>query len=404
MIIRGLTFPIATYRQRRDRALALLAKQWDRPVPLLFIGSAFEAIVGKRQDTWFDYYSGCEEPDAALLIDPSRPERDTLFLSAGDAKRVVWDGRRLGPSGRACRLFGMDACRDRRWLERSVAAAAARAGHHLAMCFRKREQGTQARAFAAWEDKLKGVTLLNAEPVLAPQRMIKEPEEVAWTRRAIAITRAGLLKTWKRLPQLTSEAEVAAELAMHYRRHDWSPLAFPTIVGSALDGATLHYQHNDQPLVPGAPVLIDSGATAGGYCADVTRTVPQHGRFSDRRFRAVYELVLEANAAVRAAARPGLTWKELDDLGWAVIKKAGFKRHHGIGHQLGLDVHDVIDRKNWRLKPGMIITNEPGIYLPREGFGIRIEDDLLITADGCEELTAAIPKTVRDIERVMGGS
>ncbi len=403
MIIRGLTFPTATYRSRRDRALERLRAKWDREVPLLLIGADFDTVVQERQDPWLDYYSGCHEPDAALLIDPSRPERDTLFIDPGDPKRVVWDGRRLVPGAKAARIFGVDACRSGAWLERCVAAAAQRAGHRLAMCWRKREPGVQARAFKAWQKKLKGVTLLNAEPVLAPQRMVKEPGEVALLRQAIAITRTGLLKTWRRLPRLAREAEVAAELNMHYRRHDWSPLAFPSIIGSAVNGATLHYQHNDQPLVPHAPVLMDSGATAGGYCADVTRTVPQHGRYSDRRFREVYELVLAANAAVRAAARPGVTWKELDAIGWAPIKKAGFKRHHGIGHQLGLDVHDVYDRKNWRLQPGMVITNEPGVYLPHEGFGVRIEDDLLITTDGCEELTAAIPKTVREVEAAMRG-
>jgi Xaa-Pro aminopeptidase len=212
----------------------------------------------------------------------------------------------------------------------------------------------------------------------------------------------GLAATFRRLPRLRREAEVAAELGMHYRRNDWAPLAFPTIVGSGVNGATLHYQRNDQPLEPSAPVLIDSGATFGGYCADVTRTVPQHGRFDDKRFREVYELVLAANTAVREAARPGMTKPDLDEVGWALITKAGFKRHHGIGHMLGLDVHDVTDTKDWVLKPGMIITNEPGIYLPKDGFGIRIEDDLLITEDGCEELTAAIPKTIEDVEAAMG--
>ncbi len=182
----------------------------------------------------------------------------------------------------------------------------------------------------------------------------------------------------------------------------YGPLAFPPIVGSGIDGATLHYPHNDQPLERGAPLLVDSGATAGGYCADVTRTVPQHGRFDDRRFREVYELVLRCNTIGRQHARPGVTREELNAVAWKPIIDAGFTRHHGLSHHIGLDVHDPADY-SVPLAPGMIISNEPGIYLPDEGFGIRIEDDLLITKDGCEDMTRGIPKTVPALEAAMRG-
>jgi Xaa-Pro aminopeptidase len=287
-------------------------------------------------------------------------------------------------------------------LERRVVAAAKRAGHRLAMCTREREPGFQAEQFALWKKKLKGITLLNVEPALVHQRMYKDADEVAWHRRAIDITRRGLLATLPRIPKLRNEAEIASELTMHYRKVAYGPLAFPPIVGSAVGGATLHYPYNDQPVVKRAPLLIDSGATAGGYCADVTRTVPQHGRFSDKRFRQVYELVLHCNALGRQHAKPGVTREELNDIAWKPIIEAGFTRHHGLSHHIGLDVHDPADY-TVPLKPGMIISNEPGVYLPDEGFGIRIEDDLLITADGCEELTRDIPKTVADLEAAMRG-
>jgi Xaa-Pro aminopeptidase len=189
---------------------------------------------------------------------------------------------------------------------------------------------------------------------------------------------------------------------MHYRKVAYGPLAFPPIVGSAIDGATLHYPFNDRPLAKGRPLLIDSGATAGGYCADVTRTVPQHGRFDDQRFREVYELVLRCNALGRKHARPGITKDELNDIAWKPIIDAGFQRHHGLSHHIGLDVHDPADY-GVPFQAGMVISNEPGVYLPEEGFGIRLEDDLLITEDGCEELTRSIPKGVADIEAAMRG-
>jgi Xaa-Pro aminopeptidase len=402
MTIRGLSLPLTTYRRRRGRAGRRAAEAHTRALPILFIGCDENRLRAVRQDPWFDYYSGCAEPDAALLIDPLRSTRDTLFLHPGDPSRVIWDGPRLGPDERARRLHGVHAVADLSRLEAAVGAAARRAGYRLAMCTREREPGFQAEQFALWKKELKGITLINVEPQLVHQRMYKDADEVACHRRAIAITRDGLRSTLRQLRTLRSEAAVASQLTMHYRSVAYGPLAFPPIVGSGVHGATLHYPHNDQPLVPRAPLLIDSGATSGGYCADVTRTVPQHGRFDDRRFREVYELVLACNALGRRHARPGITRDELNAVAWKPIIDAGFIRHHGLSHHIGLDVHDPADY-TVPFAPGMIISNEPGVYLPDEGFGIRIEDDLLITADGCEDMTREIPKTIPALERWLRG-
>lgn len=402
MIIRGLVLPLATYRRRRAQAALLVERALEESLPILLVGCDETRLRTVRQDQWFDYYTGCQEPDAALLIDPHKDPRDTLFLDPGDPKRVVWDGKRLGPDAKAKRAHGVHAVASSHDLEKRVIAAAKRAGNRLGMLTREREPGFQAEQYAAWKKKLKGITLVNVEPALVHQRMYKDADEVAWHRKAIDITRRGLLATLPRIPKLKTESEVASELTMHYRKVAYGPLAFPPIVGSAVAGATLHYPHNDQPLVKGAPLLMDSGATAGGYCADVTRTVPQHGRFSDKRFREVYELVLHCNTLGRQHARPGLTREELNAIAWKPIIDAGFIRHHGLWHHIGLDVHDPADYST-PLKPGMIISNEPGVYLPDEGFGIRIEDDLLITAEGCDELTRDIPKTVAGIEAAMRG-
>jgi Xaa-Pro aminopeptidase len=403
MPIRGLALPVATYRRRRREALRRLQAAFGERVPLLLIGNDETTLRRDRQDPWFDYFCGCAEPEAALLIDPTRTPHDTLFLDPGDPSRVIWDGARLGPDEKARRAHGVDAVANHKRLDDAVALALHRSGGLLAMCHRAREPGGQAAAFERWKSKLGSrVTLLNAEDALAAMRLIKDADEVAWHRKAIAITAAGLKTVLPQIPTLSNEAEVASLLTMHYRKAAYGPLAFPPIVGSAANGATLHYPFNDQPLQRGKPLLIDSGATAGGYCADVTRTLPQHGRFDDKRFREVYEIVLQANALGRKHAKPGITFEELNKLAWAPIIAAGFTRHHGLSHHIGLDVHDPGDR-SLPLAPGMIISNEPGIYLPDEGFGIRIEDDLLITRDGCEELTRAIPKDVRGVEAWMRG-
>jgi len=392
--------PLATYRRRRGNAARLLRKAFEGEVPVLLLGCDEHTLRAVRQDPWFDYYSGCHEPDAALLIDPGGTQRDTLFLDPGDPKRVVWDGPRIGAGSAAKRAHGVHACAPIADLEGAVAKAAKRAGNRLAVCWREREPGWQTEQALRWKKKLRGITVLNAEPILVQQRMIKDADEIAWHRRAIEITRQGLLAVLPQIPKLTTESEVATLLTMHYRKVAYGPLAFPPIVGSGINGATLHYPHNDQPLVRGAPLLIDSGATAGGYCADVTRTVPQHGRFDNRRFREVYDLVLHCNDLGRRHARPGITREELNAVAWQPIIDAGFTRHHGLWHHIGLDVHDPADYSK-PLCAGMIISNEPGVYLADEGFGIRIEDDLLITATGCEVLTRRIPKKPAELEALM---
>lgn len=402
MHLRGLSLPLPTYRRRRAQALKLVRKAFGADIPVLLLGCDEHHLRSVRQDPWFDYYCGCHEPDAALLLDPRGADRDTLFLDPGDPARVVWDGKRLGPGALAKKTHGVHATAPIADLPAAVAKAAKKARHRIAVLWREREPGWQTQQALAWKKKLRGVEVLNAEPALVAQRMIKDADEVAWHRRAIEITRQGLLAVLPQIPKLKTESEVATLLTMHYRKVAYGPLAFPPIVGSAINGATLHYPHNDRPLVKGAPLLIDSGATAGGYCADVTRTIPQHGRFSDKRFREVYDLVLHCNDLGRKHARPGITREELNDLAWKPIIDAGFQRHHGLWHHIGLDVHDPADYTK-PLAAGMIISNEPGVYLPDEGFGIRIEDDLLITATGCEVLTRKIPKTPADLEAAMRG-
>ena len=402
--VRGLSMPLATYRRRRAGAVRLTTAAFAGPVPILLLGKGDEPALVRdgRQDPWFDYYTGCHEDDAALLIEPGTRQRDTLFLDPGDAKKIVWHGPRLGPGPEAKRLFAVHAVRPRAEREGRVQDALGRSGGRICLLWRTREPGLQAAAAARWRRKLAGATILNAEPALVHQRMIKDADEVQWHRVAISRTWAGLKAVLPRIPLLRHEAAIASELTCHYRSHDFAPLAFPPIVGAGSHGATLHYPHNDQPIARKAPLLIDSGATAGGYCADVTRCIPSHGRFDDKRYRSVYELVLSANALARQHARPGMTRDELAEIAWKPIIDAGFTRHHHLSHHIGQDVHDPAERQA-RLAPGMIISNEPGVYLPDEGFGIRIEDDLLITRDGCEELTRAIPKDIASLEALMRG-
>ena len=409
-MLRGLSLPKKTYRRRRGQAAKSLANNHGQEIPLLVIASPWAdpvldltPVAGRhRQDPWFDWLTGCAEGGAALLIDPVADKRDTLFLEVGDPARVVWDGERLPPNPATRKAFAMDAVADIKDLLAAVRRAAEAAGGQVAMLWRDREPGWQSQAVAAWKKKLRGIQLVNAEPTLLPHRMCKDADEVALHRRAIADTWKTLKSVLPRVPKMRSEAELAGALVGGYLSPGYNHLAFQPIVGSGINGATLHYKYNDGPLLPKAPILIDSGATYGGYCADITRTIPQHGKFDDPRFREVYELVLRCNTLGRKHARPGMTLSELNAIAWQPILDAGFERLHGLSHLIGLDVHDPGTSPDLALEQGMIISNEPGVYLPEEGFGIRIEDDLLITKSGCEDLSKAIPKTVKAIERLMG--
>lgn len=406
--IRGCAMPVERYRQRRRRVAQIL-RAVHGPLPVLVVGvgeqdpaTAVQPQLGRRrQDPWFDWLCGCHEPDAVLLLDPTEGRlRSTLFLQPSDPARVIWDGERLSPGPAAKRAFGVERVAHGEGLRDAVSAAAERAGGRLGMCKRRIEPGFQSLAYQRWNRRLRGVRLVNVEPDLVGLRMIKDADEIEWHRRAVVATARGFKAALQALPGLQSEAQVAGILAQHYLQDAYEPVAFAPIVGSGPRAATLHYPHNDQALVPRAGVLIDSGAAAGGYAADVTRTIPQHGRFDQPRFRELYELVLAAQRCGIQAARPGITLEEWNAIAWQPILDAGMQRHHGLGHHLGLDVHDPADRQR-PLAPGMLITCEPGVYLPEEGIGIRIEDDLLITTEGCEVTTRAIPKRIADIERLM---
>ncbi len=408
MVIRGRSLPLSTYRRRRSKAIRLLQKAFGKQVPLLLIGCPEEDLStmrtpvagAPRQDQWFDYFSGCHEPGAALLIDPKAKQRDLLLLDPGDPARVIWEGPKLQPGTAAKKAFGVDQTGDVHDIVNHIHDAAKRARGKIVMLSRDKEPGFQSAQFDVWKKKLRGIEVLNGEPALTPMRMIKDKDEIALHRKAIKITEHGLKKTLPLIPTFKNESEIASCLLQHYVSPHHEPLAFSSIVGCGLNAATLHYPHNDQPLDKRKGILIDSGATFGSYCADVTRCAPISGKFTNKRYRELYALVLHCNKLGRKHARPGITINELNEIAWQPILDAGLKRHHGLSHHIGMDVHDPSDY-NIPLAPGMIISNEPGVYLADESIGIRIEDDLLITKDGCEELTKAIPKSIKAIESLM---
>ncbi len=249
-------------------------------------------------------------------------------------------------------------------------------------------------------DRFLNLELHDATPAVAELRSVKEAAEIAAIERAVAVTATGFERVLSALRPGIMEHELDAELAAAYRAAG-AGFAFGPIVGAGANALKLHYRDNDGPIRDGDLILVDSGAKLDGYCADVTRSYPANGRFTGRQ-RELYQAVLTAQQAAIEATRPGVTLGELHTAAWNEIDRAGHGESfiHGIGHHLGIETHDA-GEIHQPLRDGAVITIEPGIYLPEEGIGIRIEDDVLVTGNGSRVLTEAIPKSIEAIEAGM---
>jgi Xaa-Pro aminopeptidase len=246
------------------------------------------------------------------------------------------------------------------------------------------------------------VTITNATEHPARLRSVKSAAEVAVIQRAVDITATGFAAAMTAVRPGMTEFDLQATLEHAYRTNGSRGPAFGTIAGSGLNSTVLHYKDNAGAIEPGDLICLDSGAAYGGYGADITRTLPASGTFTPRQAD-VYAVVLKAMDAAIAAVKPGVTLADVDRAARAVITKAGYGDAfiHGTGHHLGLETHDVTPEGP--LRAGAVITIEPGIYLPDEKIGIRIEDDVLVTKTAARNLSARIPKTIAAVEKAMRG-
>ena len=247
---------------------------------------------------------------------------------------------------------------------------------------------------------------------IADLRMIKSDEEIQRIKKAIEITNEGIMNMLHNIKPGMMEYEIEAYFDFTLKKNGVTNRAFETIAASGKNATILHYVDNNSKAQDGDLILFDLGAQYKYYNGDISRTFPVNGKFTERQ-KSVYNVVLKAQKAVEDAAKPGVPFKELNEVAKKVLaegcKELGLIKedkelskyyYHGVSHYLGADTHDV-GTYNTELKPGMVITNEPGLYIEEEGIGIRIEDDLLITEDGCENLSKYIIKTVEEIEAAM---
>jgi len=409
------------YQMRRAAVLCQMEKGG---VMVLFSGegipSSMDDCCPFEANHHFFYLTGLRRENMALILSRSSGEDKTiLFIEEALPSMERWTGRRVTRE-EAKDISGIDDVRYIDSLQSALGRMVAREAVSAAYCDCYRNAMTdvdscnmqKAKAFAA---AYPTVTLKNAHPMLAAMRMVKDEEEIACIKRAIDLTDKGLRRILQTLKPGQMEYQAQAEFEYTIKYHGAEGTSFATIAGSGINGCMLHYETNHCVMEDGKLLLLDLGAKKDGYCADITRTYPVNGKYTERQ-KQIYDIVLAANLEVTKQAKPGLTLRQLNEIckkkladGLMAIGKIenadqiGTYYMHGVSHHLGLDTHDAIAHDETPLAPGMVITNEPGLYIDEEEIGIRIEDDLLITESGCEVLSAQVPRTTEEIEALMEG-
>jgi Xaa-Pro aminopeptidase len=381
-----------------------------------------------RQLPDFFYLTGVELPNAVLVMRPDE-EYEALFLPQRDENVERWTGPKWGPGEESAEALGFDEV-----LSAGPTEVVLDARRRPVPGFEGRLQGWLTgpdavlwtplpavpsgaelpfshRFIARLRDRMPTFTVRDLSDHLDRMRMVKDDGEVAVMRHAVAATIEGHLRAARMIGPDIAEGAVDGAVYAAFREAGAEGLAFPSIVGSGLNATTLHYDQNADVCRDGELVVVDIGARYGYYCGDITRTYPANGRFSDRQ-RAIYDLVLEAHDRAADAIRPGISMFDLRKIAYETMEQSDLRDGrgerlgqyfiHGLGHGLGLEAHDPHSDEA-PLEEGMVITNEPGIYLPDEGLGVRIENDHLVTSDGNENLSLALPTSAEDIEAMMRG-
>lgn len=436
----------AAYHQRR---LSLIARMQQASGGVAVIPTAIEQVRNRdahfpfRADSYFQYLTGFNEPDAVLVIvvcAHNATARSLLFCREKNPERETWDGYRHGPEA-AKELFAFDEALPISAFDSQLAELLAdqpalwfSLGHDATWDARITTALNAVRAQTR-AGKSAPAVIRDVRVTLDAMRLIKDASEIALMRRAGEIAAEAHVRAMRFTQPGHHEYEVEAELLHTFRRHGCAAPAYTSIVAGGANACVLHYIGNDQPLRDGDLLLIDAAGELEGYAADITRTFPVNGRFSAAQ-AAIYQLVLDAQLAAIAAVKPGASFLAPHEAALKVLAQGMLDLHllsgslsevietesykkffmHRTSHWLGKDVHDAGEYRQgeqWTLlQPGMVLTIEPGCYIRPakdvpEAFwniGMRIEDDAIVTADGCEIITGGVPKTIADIEALMRGT
>jgi Xaa-Pro aminopeptidase len=388
--------PAAVYRQRRER---LLAELGGCTALISAQGGASGVTDSFRQDADFYWLTGINEPGAHLVLQPQAPYRKvSLFLKSRDPEAERWTGAREPVSPELQAKYGVDRVQ-RGGPETSLLNAGQ---HHdcvaiiapAAMSKEARNDDELALRLAARF----GLKVVYMRGLLAKLRASHGAEELERMQRAIDITAQGHDIVARATVAGVSERDVQTQLEYGFFAAGATGLSYPSIVGSGPNGAVLHWDQNSRRLQSGDLVVVDAAAEYGRYAADITRTYPVSGRFTPEQAR-VYRAVYQAQEDIFAAIKPGVSMADLQHVAEESMRSAGYLGDfiHGFGHFVGLDVHDAGDYEK-PIPVGAVFTVEPGIYMPAKGFGVRIEDQVLMTEQGYRLLSAAIPRKLEEVE------
>jgi Xaa-Pro aminopeptidase len=433
----------AEYRHRREQLMAKIGNGTAMfgSAPMAVMHNDVEYVY--RQDSDFYYLTGFNEPNAVAVIAPHHPEHKfIIFVQPKEREKEIWTGYRVGIDA-AKAEYGADEAYLISELDEKLPQYLEKADkiyYHMG-----RDEKLNNKVIHHWQRLLRSYGKRGTGPIaiedpfltLHPLRMIKSPAELDLMREAARIAAIAHNHARQFAKPGVNEYEIEAEIEYIFRKHGAMGVAYPSIVATGSNACVLHYIENNSELQDGDLLLIDAGCAVGYYNSDVTRTFPVSGKFTTEQ-KIIYELVLDAQMASIEQVKPGTTWKDFHHTSVQIIteglvnlellcgdvntliEEEKYKNFymHGTGHWLGLDVHDagiyMHGAETWyQFQPGNIITVEPGIYIspdiqPAEGqptiddcwkgIGVRIEDDVLVTPNGNEVLTAAIPKFVEDLE------
>jgi Xaa-Pro aminopeptidase len=379
--------PKTEYAERR----AKLQKSLDGVMVLFGRDQGTDEVFREFQDTSFLYFTGVQEAGAVLLISP---KEDVLFLPKRNERLEKFTGPKLGPADSDVKArTGFNDVQPLERFESRLQKAAedyftiyALLGHHTSA-------------------KLKTLMplreVVDASRTIGKLRMKKSAAEIAAIQHATDVTVNAQMAAWQRLQPGSYEYQAGAAFVGSLMEQGCERVAYAPIVGSGPNSTVLHYNASTRRMDRGEVVVLDAAAECSGYTSDVTRTVPVGGKFSGRQ-KEIYSVVLGAQNAAMAAAKPGIAMTELNKIAKKYMDdNGGYGKYfiHGLGHPVGLDVHDLGDLR--ALEAGDVVTIEPGIYIPEEGIGVRIEDVILITENGNRLMSAALPREIADVERAM---
>jgi Xaa-Pro aminopeptidase len=388
--------PASVYQARREAVMKAL----DGCLALLSAEGETNGVTETfRQDGDFYWLTGLNESGAWLLLDPqAKYDRATLFLRSRDPEHERWTGPREPISPALKKKYGVD--RIVRGQPDHAAMAAAQNGKCVSIIAppagleQDRRDAQRSRSLA----EAFGLEVKYQRDLIARLREAHDATEMALLERAVAITKTGHEAAARATVAGVSERDVQTQIEYAFYANGATGLSYPSIVGSGFNGSVLHWDQNSRMLKDGEVVVIDAAAEYGRYASDITRTYPVSGTFGDEQSKA-YRAVYQAQEDVFAAIKPGVSMADLQKVAERSLEKSGYLDAfiHGFGHFVGLDVHDA-GRYDLPLPVGAVFTVEPGVYLPDKGFGIRIEDEVVVTETGYRLLSKDIPRKLEEVE------